>query len=79
MEVDSGAEIAELEEALAKESHRVALLEKDMKKIRGVFEDTCSEQLQPDLQVTAGNEEEFLPGVLASGNMEAKVRVLQNH
>ena len=56
MELDSGAAIAELKEALAKESHRVSLLEKDMKQIRRVVEDTCSEQLQTGLQVVAGNE-----------------------
>ena len=42
MELDSGAEIAELKE--------------DMKQIRIVIEDTCSEQLQTGLQVAAGNE-----------------------
>lgn len=42
IELDSGAEIAELKEALAKESYRVESLEKDMKQIRRVVEDTVS-------------------------------------
>lgn len=79
IELDSGAEIAELKEALAKESYRVESLEKDMKQIRRVVEDTYSEQLEMGLQVAASNKEEFLPGAMASGNVEAKVRVLQNH
>lgn len=73
MKPDSGAEIAELKKALAKESHKMESLEKDMKQIRIVVE-----QLQMDPQVAAGNEEESLPGAMASGNVEAKVRILQN-
>lgn len=72
MKLDSGAEIAELKKAIAKESHKMESLEKDMKQIRIVVE---QQQMGP--QVAAGNEEESLPGAVASGNVEAKVRVLR--